>query len=391
METRHNITTLPLDGKTVFLRADLNVPLKGDQISDETRITASLPTLQHLLNRGCLVLLASHLGRPKGMVKPEFSLEPVAKRLAELLEAPVHFTPDCIGAKVTEAVNSMKGKPGVILLENLRFHPGEEKNSVEFALKLAGNAQFYINDAFGTAHRAHASTFEIANLLPSAPGFLLESEIEHLGKVLTNPERPLVTLLGGSKVSSKLTVLNNLLEISDKVLLGGGMIFSFYKAQGLEIGNSLHEEGFLSQAQSLLEMYPDKLVLPVDVLTVPEISEDAPIQKVSVDQIPAGQMGVDIGKKTMDLFQTHIKGARTILWNGPMGIFEMEPFSHGTRIVCETLANLKDCTTIVGGGDSVAAVTQMGYADKMSHISTGGGASLEFLEGKELPGITVLR
>lgn len=389
MEALNNISSLKLDGKVVFLRSDLNVPLKGSEITDETRITASLATIRHLLGRNCKILLASHLGRPKGMNNSEFSLAPVAARLKELIPEPVIFCTNCIGEEVDSALSKLNGK-GVILLENLRFHGGEEQNDLQFAKQLARPADFYINDAFGTAHRAHASTFELANLLPSAPGFLLQSEIEHLSQVLENPRRPLVTILGGSKVSSKLTVLSNLLEVSDKVLLGGGMIFTFYKAKGLEIGKSLFEEGFLSQAKSLLEMYPDKLVLPIDVLTVPEIDEIAPIKVSDIDKIEEGQMGVDIGQNSLKIFKTHIQGAGTVLWNGPMGIFEIKAFSGGTRAICETLASLKDCVTIVGGGDSVAAVTQMGYADQMTHISTGGGASLEFLEGKELPGIAAL-
>lgn len=389
MEALNNISSLKLDGKVVFLRSDLNVPLKGSEITDETRITASLATIRHLLGRNCKILLASHLGRPKGMNNSEFSLAPVAAKLKELIPEPVIFCTNCIGEEVDSALSKLNGK-GVILLENLRFHGGEEQNDLQFAKQLARPADFYINDAFGTAHRAHASTFELANLLPSAPGFLLQSEIEHLSQVLENPRRPLVTILGGSKVSSKLTVLSNLLEVSDKVLLGGGMIFTFYKAKGLEIGKSLFEEGFLSQAKSLLEMYPDKLVLPIDVLTVPEIDEIAPIKVSDIDKIEEGQMGVDIGQNSLKIFKTHIEGAGTVLWNGPMGIFEIKAFSGGTRAICETLASLKDCVTIVGGGDSVAAVTQMGYADQMTHISTGGGASLEFLEGKELPGIAAL-
>lgn len=389
MEALNNISSLKLDGKVVFLRSDLNVPLKGSEITDETRITASLATIRHLLGRNCKILLASHLGRPKGMNNSEFSLAPVAAKLKELIPEPVIFCTNCIGEEVDSALSKLNGK-GVILLENLRFHGGEEQNDLQFAKQLARPADFYINDAFGTAHRAHASTFELANLLPSAPGFLLQSEIEHLSQVLENPRRPLVTILGGSKVSSKLTVLSNLLEVSDKVLLGGGMIFTFYKAKGLEIGKSLFEEGFLSQAKSLLEMYPDKLVLPIDVLTVPEIDEIAPIKVSDIDKIEEGQMGVDIGQNSLKIFKTHIQGAGTVLWNGPMGIFEIKAFSGGTRAICETLASLKDCVTIVGGGDSVAAVTQMGYADQMTHISTGGGASLEFLEGKELPGIAAL-
>jgi 3-phosphoglycerate kinase len=390
MKTRNTIQDLSVEGKTVLVRADLNVPLHEGKITDETRIQASLETLRYLLNRSATVVLCSHLGRPKGEPKPEFSLEPVANRLKELLNYPVVFAEDCIGSNVENLINPHRSKASVILLENLRFHSEEENNDPAFAKKLAKNADFYVNDAFGTAHRAHASTVGVAKLLPSAPGFLLKKEIHFLGGVLGQPERPLITILGGSKVSSKLSVLNNLLEISDKVLLGGGMIFTFLQALGHEIGKSLFEESFVRQARNILELYPDKLVLPQDVVIAKEISQSASVKIVPVEEIPNDYLGLDIGGETLQTFESHLSSARTILWNGPMGVFEIEAFAKGTRRICEVLAGLEDALTIVGGGDSVAAVNQMGFQSKMNHISTGGGASLEFLEGKELPGVKAL-
>tara|TARA_Y100000589_G_scaffold66206_1_gene57803 strand:+ start:101 stop:1273 length:1173 start_codon:yes stop_codon:yes gene_type:complete len=389
MKTKNTLQSLPMDNSTVFLRADLNVPLDGSDIRDQTRILASLPTINHLLNRGCLVVLASHLGRPKGKVNPQMSLLPVADKLNELIEFPVYFAPDCIGNSVTELIGKHKGKSAVIVLENLRFYKGETDNDSEFSKQLAKHASFYVNDAFGTAHRAHASTYGVPQLLPGAPGLLLQKEIEYLGGIFEKPTRPLVTVLGGSKVSTKLTVLKSLLEISDKVLLGGGMIFTFYKAMGLNIGKSLCEDDFIDQAINLLRDYSDKLILPEDVRVCSEINEDSKTKVVAKSNIPQDLLGVDIGPETESRYRAILGESKTVLWNGPMGIFEIEAFSNGTRVVCETLAEL-DANTIVGGGDSVAAVTQMGYEMKMSHISTGGGASLEFLEGKELPGVAAL-
>ena len=389
MKTKNTLQSLSLDNSTVFLRADLNVPLDGSEIRDQTRILASLPTIQHLLNRKCLIVLASHLGRPKGKPNPQMSLLPVAEKLKELLNSPVYFASDCIGETVNKLVENHQGETAVIVLENLRFYKGETENDSDFAAQLAENASFYVNDAFGTAHRAHASTFGVAQLLPSAPGLLLQKEIQYLGGIFEAPQRPLVTILGGSKVSTKLTVLKSLLETSDKVLLGGGMIFTFYKAMGLNIGKSLCENDFIEQANQLLKEYADKLILPEDIRVCNEIKEGAEVKVVAKDNIPQDLLGVDIGPQTEINYQNILSDSKTVLWNGPMGIFEIEVFANGTRAVCETLAEL-DANTIVGGGDSVAAVTQMGYETKMSHISTGGGAALEFLEGKELPGVAAL-
>ncbi len=388
MKTRNTLQTLSLQNKTVLVRSDLNVPLDGTNITDETRIQASLPTIQYLIEQKATVLLASHLGRPKGKNNPEFSLKPVAIRLQKLLSCPVIFVEDCIGEAVTEALSKVQ-EPSVLLLENVRFYKEEETNNSEFAKKLATPADFYINDAFGTAHRAHASTEAVAHLLPSAPGFLLEKEIEYLGSIFSNPKRPLITVIGGSKVSSKLTVLKTLLEKSDKVLVGGGMAFTFFKAQGHEIGKSLCEEDFLEEARSLLNTYQDKLVLPVDIRLAAEFKGGIPITIAKIDSLPADQMGLDIGPATEELYISHLKSAQTVLWNGPMGVFEIEEFAQGTMKLAQEMAGLK-ADTIVGGGDSVAAVTQMGLADQMSHVSTGGGASLEFLEGKTLPGVAAL-
>lgn len=389
MKTKNTLDTLELSNSVVFVRADLNVPLNNQVIGDETRILKSIPTLQFLLDKGCTVLLSSHLGRPKGKTVAELSLEPVAKRLNDLISEPVYFVNDCIGDSVDTIVAERKGEKCIILLENLRFYKEETDNDLDFAKKLSKHAQFYVNDAFGTAHRAHASTYQVATLLPGAPGLLLEKEIEYLGGVLSSPDKPLITLLGGSKVSSKLTVLKSLLEKSDKVLLGGGMIFTFYKAQGLDIGKSLCEDDFLENAKSIMAEFPDKLVLPSDVRVTSEIKEGSGTDIVSINNIPQGTMGVDIGSETEKQYSDLLKSAKTVLWNGPMGIFEIADYASGTKIVCETMAELNS-KTIVGGGDSVAAVTQMGFDDKMDHISTGGGASLEFLEGKTLPGIEAL-
>lgn len=389
MKTKNTLQSLPLDGNSVFLRADLNVPLDGSIIRDETRIKSSIPTIQHLIDRRCLIVLASHLGRPKGKSIQSMSLKPVADRLKELLKVPVYFSDDCVGENSTQLVHSLAGQTAVIVLENLRFHPGETTNDPEFANALAQHASFYVNDAFGTAHRAHASTHGIAQLLPGAPGLLLQKEIDYLGSIFSEPQRPLITILGGSKVSTKLTVLHSLLEASDKVLLGGGMIFTFYKALGMQIGKSLCEDEFLDEAKKLLDQYPDKLVLPNDIRTCKEIKEGVTVQVVDCTHIPEGQMGVDIGPNTEKNYKEILSDSKTVLWNGPMGIFEIDSFAGGTRAICETLATL-NANTIVGGGDSVAAVTQMGFQNNMSHISTGGGASLEFLEGKILPGVQAL-
>ena len=383
---------LDVKGKRVFVRADFNVPLDGDRITDDTRIRSALPTIQYLLENDAKVILASHLGRPKGKVVEKYSLAPVAKHLSELLGRDVVKADDCIGPAVQEL--ALKLPPGeVLLLENLRFHAEEEKNDPAFAKELASLAEVYVNDAFGTAHRAHASTAGIAAYLPAAAGFLLEKELKFLGEALENPQRPFVAILGGAKVSDKIGVIQNLLGKVDKLLIGGGMSYTFLKARGLEIGKSLLEADKMDLARQLEEEAKARgveLLLPVDVVVADEFSETANRKAVSVEEIPADWEGMDIGPKTIELFQKALAGAKTVVWNGPLGVFEMEPFSTGTKAIAEALANLTDATTIIGGGDSAAAVEQLGYADKITHISTGGGASLEFLEGKELPGVAAL-
>ena len=386
-------------GKRVFVRVDFNVPLKEGEIRDDTRIRAALPTLRDLLGRGASLLVASHLGRPKGKVKPELSLAPVAKRLSELLGRPVQMLPDCVGAEVEAAAKAMK--PGeVALLENLRFHAEEEGGDEAFAKQLASLADLYVNDAFGTAHRAHASTSVMANFLRSAMGLLMEKEVAVLSKLLESPERPYVAILGG--VKAKIGVLQNLMKHVDVLIIGGGQAYTFLKGQGLEIGRSVFDEKSFELAKSILaeaEGGRPELLLPVDVVVTtadgvefePSIKrvEGAPIEEVAADAIPADMMGVDIGPKTRELFAEKIATAKCVVWNGPMGISEIAEFSGGTRAVAQAVAD-SDAYSVIGGGDVVAAVEQLGFADQMSHVCTGGGASLEFLEGKELPGIAAI-
>lgn len=384
---------LDVKGKRVFVRADFNVPLDDAQkITDETRIRAALPTIQYLIENGAKVILASHLGRPKGQPVAKYSLAPVAARLSQLLGQNVIKTDDCIGLEVQ--AQAAKLQPGeVLLLENLRFHAEEEKNDPEFAKQLASLADVFVNDAFGTAHRAHASTAGIADYLPAAAGFLLEKELKFLGQALENPQRPFVAILGGAKVSDKIGVIQNLLGKVDKLIIGGGMAYTFLKARGLEIGKSLLEADKMELAKSLEQEAKAKgveLLLPVDIIVADDFSVDANRKAVSVQEIPSDWEGMDIGPKTIELFRQALAGAKTVVWNGPVGVFEMEPFSVGTKAIAQALADLSDATTIIGGGDSAAAVEQLGYADKITHISTGGGASLEFLEGKELPGVAAL-
>lgn len=378
---------LDVSGKRVLVRCDFNVPLENGQITDDRRITEALPTIKYLLEKGAAVILCSHLGRPKG-VTPEFSLRPVADRLTELLGQTVELLPDCVGPEVEAKAGHLKAGE-VILLENVRFHPEEEKNDPEFARQLASLAHVYVNDAFGTAHRAHASTAGVADDLPSAAGFLIEKEIKFLGDALNDPKRPFVAIMGGSKVKDKIDVIESLLPKVDKLLIGGGMIFTFFKAKGMEIGKSLLDAENLEYAQRLLADNPDKIVLPTDIVIAPEFKEDAAATTVTADQIPADQLGMDIGPNSQAAYAEIIKSAQTVVWNGPMGVFEWDSFAAGTKAVAQALA---DCggTTIVGGGDSAAAVEKFDLADKMSHVSTGGGASLEFLEGKILPGIAAL-
>jgi len=389
---KKTVKDFDVKGKRVFVRVDFNVPLDDEgNITDDTRIKAALPTITYLIENEAKVILASHLGRPKGKFNPKYSLAPVAKRLSELLNKEVIFASDCIGPQVEELVNKMNPKD-VLLLENLRFYPQEEENDREFAKKLAGLADIYINDAFGTAHRAHASTAGIAEYLPSGAGFLMQKEIEIMGKALENPERPFVAVLGGAKVSDKIGVITNLLNKVDSLLIGGGMAFTFLKAKGYEIGKSLLEEDKIELARSLMKEAEEKgvdLVLPEDIVVTEEIKEGSPYKTVSSSEIPSNLIGVDIGEKTREKFAQIIKRAKLVVWNGPMGVFEIRSFAEGTLAIAKAMAE-SGAITIVGGGDSAAAVEQLGFADKMTHISTGGGASLEFLEGKELPGVAVL-
>ncbi len=391
-----SITDIDLHDKRALTRVDFNVPFDKDgSISDDTRIMASLPSIRHMVERGAKVVLMSHLGRPKGKPNPEFSLRPVAVRLAELLGRPVGFAPACIGADTEALVAAMQ--PGdVLLLENVRFHAEEEANDPAFAALLARLGDVYVNDAFGSAHRAHASTEGVARLLtPAVAGLLMQKEIDYLGKAVGNPVRPYTAILGGAKISGKIDVIQNLMEKVDTLLIGGGMMFTFLKAKGLEIGSSLLEEDKLELAANILrdaEEHGKTLLLPVDTVVANRFADDAEQRVVSVDAIPADMMGLDIGPETIALFARHIKASRTVVWNGPMGVFEMPNFAKGTLAVAYAMvdATKEGATTVIGGGDSAAAIAQAGLEDQVSHVSTGGGASLEFLEGKELPGVLAL-
>ncbi|MGB3311621.1 MAG: phosphoglycerate kinase [Nodosilinea sp.] len=391
-----SLSAADVSGKRVLVRADFNVPL-DDQgaITDDTRIRAALPTIQDLTGKGAKVILASHFGRPKAQVVESMRLTPVAKRLSELLGQEVIKCDDCIGDDVAAAVGAMENGQ-VALLENVRFYAGEEANDPEFAKQLAANADLYVNDAFGTAHRAHASTAGVTKYLsPSVAGYLIEKELQYLQAAIENPQKPLAAIIGGSKVSSKIGVIETLLDKVDKLLIGGGMIFTFYKARGLNVGKSLVEEDKLELAKSLEIKAKEKgvdLLLPTDVVLADNFAPDANAQTVSVEAIPDGWMGLDIGPDSIKVFQDALKQCKSVIWNGPMGVFEFDKFAAGTEAIAHTLAELtgQGVTTIIGGGDSVAAVEKVGVAEKMSHISTGGGASLELLEGKELPGITAL-
>lgn len=385
-----------LAGKRVLVRADLNVPLDDSgTITDDTRIRAALPTIQDLTKKGAKVVLCSHLGRPKGQVKDSLRLTPVANRLSELLGQTVVKTDDSVGDSVKAQIDALQNGQ-VALLENLRFHTGEEKNDPEFTKQLAALADVYVNDAFGTAHRAHASTEGVTHYLkPSVAGYLIEKELQYLQSAIENPQKPLAAIIGGSKVSSKIGVIETLLEKVDKLLIGGGMIFTFYKARGLSVGKSLVEEDKLELAKSLEAKAKERgvdLLLPTDVVIADNFAADANSQTVSIDAIPDGWMGLDIGPESVKLFQNALSDCKTVIWNGPMGVFEFDKFAVGTEAIARSLADLtkQGATTIIGGGDSVAAVEKVGVAEQMSHISTGGGASLELLEGKELPGIAAL-
>ena len=382
-----SIRDLDLKNKTVFIRVDFNVPLAsgGQEITSDKRIRASLPSIQYALDHGAAVILASHLGRPKGKPNPEMSLKPIATRLAELLAEPVRMAPDCVGPEVEK----MKPAPGqVLLLENLRFHPEEEKNDPGFSKQLAALCDVYVNDAFGSAHRAHASTVGMIQFVPrAAAGLLMDKELEYLTKVTKNPERPSVAILGGAKVSDKIEVIENLMKVVDQLLIGGAMAYAFMKAQGKPVGKSLVEDDKISLANDLLARAGQKLLLPVDHVVVTELKEGA--ESSVVTEIPDGTMAVDIGPETIALYSAAIAKAKTIIWNGPMGVFEKPPFDRGTVAVAKAVAG-SGAVSVVGGGDSEKAIKSAGVTDKISHVSTGGGASLEFLAGIELPGVAAL-
>ncbi len=381
-----------LKNKRVLVRVDFNVPLKNGVITDDRRIREALPTIKYLIDKGAKVILVSHLGRPKGF-QDDLRLDPVAKRLSELLGKPVKKLNDCIGEEVEREISNMK-EGDVVLLENIRFYKEEEANDPEFAKKLASLADLYVNDAFGTAHRAHASTAGVAHYIPGVAGLLMKKEIEIMGKALESPERPFICILGGAKVSDKIGVIKNLINKVDGFLIGGGMMFTFLKALGYEIGKSIVEEDKLDLAKEIMNMAKERgiqFLLPKDAVVVKEIKEDARTSIKDIDKFEKDDIGVDIGPKTIELFREEILKARTIIWNGPMGIFEIPAFANGTRKMAEAIAENGNCVSIVGGGDSAAAIQMLGLEDKFTHISTGGGASLEFLEGKELPGVAVLQ
>ena len=390
---KKTVRDIDVSGKRVLVRVDFNVPLdkNSGQVADDTRIRAALPTIRYLIEQKARVILVSHLGRPRGEVDEKYRMDPVAGRLAELLKAPVVKVDDCVGDVPRAAIEKMQ-EGDVLLLENVRFYPEEEKNDEKFARRLAELADVFVNDAFGTAHRAHASTEGVAEFLPAVAGFLMEEELSQLGKLLENPVRPFAAIIGGAKVSDKIAVISNLFDKIDTLIIGGGMANTFLQAQGINVGKSLLEAGKVDLAKGLLAEARAggvKLLLPVDVVVAPAAAPEATPKTVPVDQIPPEWMALDIGGKTVEIFTEALNGAKTVVWNGPMGVFEMAPFARGTEAIARVLADL-DATTVVGGGDSVSAVMKAGVADRISHISTGGGASLEFLEGKQLPGVAAL-
>lgn len=394
MLNKRTVENLNVEGKKILVRCDFNVPMdKEGNITDDIRIRAAMPTVEYILDKGGAVILMSHLGRPNGEPNPKYSLAPVAKRISELIEREVKFAADdLVVGDITKELASELKQGEILLLENVRYRKEEEKNDDNFSKELASLGDAYVNDAFGTAHRAHSSTAGIAKFLPSAMGYLIEKEVSFIGKALESPERPFVAILGGAKVSDKIGVIENLMDKVDALIIGGGMAYTFFKAQGYEVGKSLLEEDKVNLAANLIERAKEKnveLLLPIDTVVAKEFAADADHWTVSSNSIPQETMGLDIGEKTRELFAQKVKEAKTVIWNGPMGVFEMPAFAKGTREIAKALADSK-ATTIIGGGDSAAAVEQLGFADKMTHISTGGGASLEFLEGKILPGIDVL-
>ena len=389
---KKTVRDVDLRNTRVIMRADFNVPLEHGRISDDTRIRETLPTIRYCLRQGARLVLVSHLGRPDGQRNPKYSLRPVAERLARLLEQPVEFVEDALGPTVDQRVNALK-PGGVLLLENVRFYGEEEKNDPNFAKALAHFGDLYVNDAFGTAHRAHASTEGIGHYLPGVAGLLMEKEIQYLGAAISNPARPYVAILGGAKVSDKIGVISNLLDRVDRLLIGGGMSYTFLKAQGKAVGSSRVEADKLELAKGLLDKAAAKkvqLLLPLDHVITTSLDPGTPVETAKAGEIPDGWMGADIGPETVKAFTAALADAKTVVWNGPVGVFEQERFLAGSRAIAETLAGLK-ATTIIGGGDSAACVQQLKLGDKMSHISTGGGASLEYLEGKTLPGIAILQ
>jgi phosphoglycerate kinase len=388
--SKKTVHHIDVPNKRVLVRVDFNVPLENGTVSDDTRIRAALPTIQYLLEHDARPILCSHLGRPKGKPVAKYTLKPVAERLGQLLNRPVEMAPDCVGPVVEDMARKMQ-RGGVLLLENLRFHVEEEANDPEFARALASLADVYVNDAFGSAHRAHASTAGVTAYLPAVAGFLMEKELAFLGRALAAPARPFVAVLGGAKVSDKIEVIHSLLGKVDSLLIGGGMANTFLKAEGKAVGESLVENDKLDEARTLLRDGGSKLVLPVDAVVADRLDAEAQTRTVRVNAVPAGWRILDIGPETTERFIQHLSGAQTVVWNGPMGVFELKPFAAGTFAIARALAQLSGATTIIGGGDSAAAVEQAGVAQRITHISTGGGASLEFLEGKELPGIAALQ
>ncbi len=390
---KKTIKDIDWNGKRAVMRCDFNVPLDGDVITDDIRIRAALPSIEYLLENGASVVLMSHLGRPKGEPKPEFSLAPVAKRITELTGKEVKFVPSdvVVDDNVKAAAKELKAGE-MMLIENVRYRAGETKNDLDFAKELSELGDIFVQDAFGTSHRAHSSTTGIADFIPAVSGFLIEKELKFLGEAVNNPERPFAAIMGGAKVKDKIPVITNLLDKVDILIIGGGMAYTFFKSQGYSIGKSLLDEEGLELAGEILEKAAEKgvkFMLPVDVVAADEFANDSPYAVYDVDEIPDDRMGLDIGPETIKLYTDAIKTAKTVVWNGPMGVFEMENFAVGTKAIAECLAEI-DATTVIGGGDSAAAVAKFGLADKMTHISTGGGASLEFLEGRELPGIAII-
>ncbi|MDZ7844504.1 MAG: phosphoglycerate kinase [Anaerolineales bacterium] len=388
MFRKKTIEDVEINGKKVLVRVDFNVPLEGEQIADDTRIRAALPTINYLLDGGAGVILMSHLGRPGGKTKREFSLKPVAEYLDGKLENKVTFVPDCMGKEAESSSADLK--PGeVLLLENTRFHPGEKKNDPKMAEKLASLGELFVNDAFGTAHRSHASNVGVTNFLPAVAGFLLEKEIIYLDKTIKNPERPFVAVLGGAKISGKIGVISNLLSRVDQILIGGGMANTFFKAKGYQLGDSLVENEVLDTAKDLLKKAGDKIVLPVDVVIADEFSADAQKKTIDTGDVSAGWQILDVGPETIKLFRAYLADAGTIVWNGPMGVFEFPAFAEGTFSIARAVAD-SSAVSIIGGGDSASAVSKAGLTEKITHVSTGGGASLQMLEGENLPGLDAL-